>query len=238
VNLLRINSEHAWIAGVVASWCERLRRNPRLRMCLPSGRTPEKIYAAMAIAVETSQASFRNAEVFALDEFGGLPKDDPGRCVNMLRRQLTDHVDLPRDRFHIIDVDAHDLENVCRNYDRMIGAGFDLVLLGIGRNGHLGMNEPGSTRDSVTRRVDLAASTINASARYLTHQQLPTWGVTVGMKLLLASKEVWLLANGHAKAKIVARAVKGEITTEVPASLLREHRNGFLFVDADAGALL
>jgi glucosamine-6-phosphate deaminase len=154
------------------------------------------------------------------------------------RRFLIDHIDLSPARFHFIATDAADLDGVCRDYDRLIGAGFDLALLGIGRNGHLGLNEPGSSPESVTRRVDMHASTVEASADYLKHSNLPTWGVGVGLKELLGSKEVWLIANGARKADIIRRAMKEEITSEVPASLLRRHANSYLFVDAEAGALL
>ena len=124
------------------------------------------------------------------------------------------------------------------DYDAAIGDGFDLMLLGIGLNGHLGMNEPGSPVDSPTRRVELERTTIHSSARYFAHQNLPQWGLTVGLKAVLASKEVWLLANGAAKAGIVQQTVGGDISASNPASLLRRHPDCSLFVDADAGALL
>jgi len=90
----------------------------------------------------------------------------------------------------------------------------------------------------VTRRVEMAASSVKSSAGYLSHSNLPTWGVTVGLKQLLASREVWLLANGAKKAEIVARTAKGEVTQDVPASMLRQHPNAWLIVDAEAGAKL
>ena len=110
--------------------------------------------------------------------------------------------------------------------------------LGIGLNGHLGMNEPGSPVDSSTRRVELQGTTTQSSARYFAHQNLPHWGLTVGLKTILASKEVWVLANGAAKAGITEQTVRGDISSSNPASLLRRHPNCSLFVDADAGALL
>ena len=238
MNLLRFDSEDAWVSGAASLWCDRLRSNPRLRMCLPSGNTPIKIYAAMAQSVKAGLVSFRDAEIFALDDYGGLAPDDAGKCVNMLRRHLIDHIDLPKARFHFIDTDASDLARVCREYDRIIGDGFDLTLLGIGLNGHLGLNEPGAAPDSATRRVEMHAATVAASANYLNHSNFPTWGVGVGLKPLLGSKEVWLLANGAKKAEIVRRAVQEEITKEIPASLLRKHPNSSLFVDAEASALL
>jgi glucosamine-6-phosphate deaminase len=147
-------------------------------------------------------------------------------------------VDLPRQAFDGPDPDATDAERECRRYDAAIGAGFDLVLLGIGLNGHVGMNEPGSAADVPTRRVELTESTIHASARYFQHQDLPRWGLTVGLAQILSSREVWLLAAGDAKAEIVRTTVRGEITRDVPASLLRRHPNCSFFVDAEAGALL
>jgi glucosamine-6-phosphate isomerase len=240
MNILKFDSESAWVDCVASLWRDRLHTNPRLRICLPSGHTPIKIFETMARSVANGWVSFREAEIFALDDYGGLALDDPGRCKNMLRRFLVDHIDLQHERFHWIDTDAHDLERVCREYDALIerGDGFDLTLLGIGLNGHLGLNEPGSALDAATRRVEMHESTVKASAGYLTHSNLPTWGIGVGLKHLLGSKEVWLLANGAKKAAIIQRTVKGAISNEVPASLLRKHSNASLFVDQDAGVLV
>ncbi len=239
MNVLRFDSEDAWVNGIAGLCRDRLRLNPRLRMCLPSGHTPNKVYAAMGRSVANGQASFKEAEVFALDDFGGLQLDDPGRCRNMLQHHLLEHVDLPKEQFHFLDTEARDLNRVCQEYDAIIEKGdFDLTLLGIGLNGHLGLNEPGSTADSVTRRVEMATSSVKSSAGYLSHSNLPTWGVTVGLKQLFASREVWLLANGSKKAEVVARTANGEITADVPASLLRQHPNAWLIVDAEAGAKL
>ena len=240
MNILKFDSEAPWVVGVASLWRDRLRTNPKMRICLPSGHTPIKIFEAMAHSVAAGWVSFREAEIFALDDYGGLAPDDPGRCKNMLRRYLVDHIDLPKERFHWIDTDAPDLDKVCREYDALIehGGGFDLTLLGIGLNGHLGLNEPGSSPESTTRRVEMHESTIKASAGYLTHSNLPTWGIGVGLKHLLGSKEVWLLANGAKKAEIIQRTLKGPISNEAPASLLRKHSNASLFVDAEAAALL
>jgi glucosamine-6-phosphate deaminase len=238
MHILKFDSEPAWAACVASLWRDRLRANPRLRLCLPAGHTPVRVFAAMIRSVEAGLASFREVEVFLLDEYGGLPPQDPGRCVQQLRRYLVNHVDLPPERFHYLRPEADDLEDECFNFDTKIGAGFDLALLGVGRNGHLGMNEPGTPVSQGTHRVELHPGTIEAAKRYLTHGQAPTWGVTVGLKQLLGSQEVWLLACGEAKAEVVQRTVRGEITPEVPASLLRQHPNSFLFVDAQAGAAL
>jgi len=238
MNLLRFDSESAWIHTVCSLWRDRLRTKPDLRICLPTGTTPAGIYAEMSRSARAGLVSFERASVFALDEFGGLAPDDPGRCRHTLQRQLIGASDLPPAAFHFLDPDDPDIAQHCADYDAAIGDGFDLMLLGIGLNGHLGMNEPGLPADSSTRRVELHGTTIQSSARYFAHQNLPPWGLTVGLRTVLASKEVWLVANGAAKAGIVRQTIRGEISSSNPASLLRQHPNCSLFVDADAGALL
>lgn len=238
MHVLRFDSELTWIDAVVSLWRDRLRINPHLRMCLPSGHTPLKIFTSIGKSVAAGQVSFRQAEIFSLDEYGGLPADDSGRCANMLAHYLLQNIDLPKNHFHAIDTTAADLDRVCCEYDKAVGAGFDLTFLGLGLNGHLGLNEPGSTPDSTTRRVSLHESTIQGTAKYLTHNKLPTWGIGVGMKQLLGSKEIWLLANGRSKAEIIRRTLTGPIDASVPASLLRMHPNTWVIVDQEAAALI
>jgi glucosamine-6-phosphate deaminase len=238
MNVLRFDSENAWAHAISSLWRDRVRVKPDLRMCLPSGTTPVDIYLEISRSAREGLVSFRRASIFALDEFGGLGSDDPGRTSHMLRRQLIDAIDLPPAAFHVLDPDGPDLLTHCREYDAAIGRGFDLVLLGIGPNGHIGMNEPGSPPDSPTRRVDLHDSTIRSAARYFAHQNVPRWGVTVGLEHLLGAKEVWLLAKGSAKAEIVRHTLQGDIGPSNPAALLREHPNSWLFLDRAAGAAL
>lgn len=227
-------TEAGWVAAAAALWVKRLRANPRLRMCLPAGLTPVRLYAVMIQAVRDGQVSFAEAEVFLLDEYGGLVPDDPGRCANMLRRFLLDHIDLSPERVHVPEVDASDLAAACADFERSIGKGFDLALLGIGKNGHVGMNEPGTPPDAPTHRATLHAETVTASARYVAHDRFPTWGVTVGLRPLLAAKEVWLLANGAAKADVVRRVCEHQPSVALPASWFRRHPNCRLFLDAAA----
>jgi glucosamine-6-phosphate deaminase len=238
VNVLQFDSKAAWVHGVASMWRDRLATKPELRICLPSGTTPVEIYAEMARSVRHRLTSFAKATVFALDEFGGLATDDPGRTSLTLQRQLVDVVGLPTGAFRSLDPDAADLVQHCADYDHAIGTGFDLILLGIGQNGHLGMNEPGSSPNRTTHRADLHATTIQSSARYFAHDNLPQWGLTVGLKTILESAEVWLLATGSSKSAIIQRTVHGNIGPDNPASLLRQHPQCSLFVDESAGAAL
>lgn len=238
MNLLRFDSPSAWVNGVASVWRDRLRTNPDQTICLPTGTTPTPIYREMVRSVDAGLTSFARVSVFALDEFGGLSPDDPGLARNILPRILLDPNGVPRHSFFTLDAWAQDLERVCGEYDARSGGAFDLVLLGIGLNGHLGMNEPGSAANSPTRRVDLHPQTIQSSARYFNHENLPRWGLTVGLGPILASREVWILATGSNKASIIRETVRGEVSVNIPATLLRHHSNCSIFVDADAGALL
>lgn len=239
MHILRFDSAAAWVQGAADRFCQIAWQNPALRLCLASGNTPLPLYAALVAAVRRKELSFRHARIFALDEYGGLLPDDPGRCVSMLRRHLLDHIDLPPGHFHFLDTLRPDLDRVCAEFDALLAEGLDLSLLGIGLNGHLGLNEPGSPPDSRTRRVELHAETTQASQSYVKGSRLPTWGLTIGMKPLLASKELWLLASGLAKAAIIKRLVSDpEPSPALPASFLKTHPNSFLWVDPAAGSKL
>lgn len=194
----------------------------------------------MAKEVAAGRTSFRRSTVFALDEYGGLSPADPGLCRNMLQSYLLNHVDLPPQQNHAFDPAHPDLTQFCADYERLINdnGGLDLVILGLGMNGHLGINEPGSGLDTPTRRVDLHPMTRAGSAGYLTHDQLPTWGLTLGLRVFMAAKEVWIIVNGSKKAEIVKRVYRGPVGPEVPASQMRAHPNTWLIVDQEAGSLL
>jgi glucosamine-6-phosphate deaminase len=235
VTLLRGGSTEAWARLVADLFIERLKGQPGMRVCLPTGLTPVPIYDHLAAAVAAGTVSFARAEVFLLDEFGGVDPGDPGRCDQMLERFLLSHIDLPAARFQRLDLTG-DIETVCRGYERAVGHGCDLTLLGIGTNGHVGMNEPGASADSLTRRVSLAPDTIAASARYFGHDRLPTWGVTMGLGTLRRSREIWILASGAGKAPIVRQTLHGPVTAAVPATQLREHPSVLLIADDEAAA--
>ncbi len=215
---------------------ERLAARPALRMCLATGSTPLPVYARLA----HSPGTFASAAILLLDEFGGLPADEPERCDGVLRRALVDHV-APAE-YRSIDTEAPDLDAECAAIDAWIDAGpggvIDLAVLGLGVNGHIGMNEPGSRRSggppgSSWRRRPSTARSATFGGRYR-----PTWGVTVGLADLLAAREVWVLAAGAAKAEIVRRSFEGPAGADVPASLLRTHPNCTWWLDSTAVSLL
>lgn len=228
---VRVLPSDGWAGAVADAWVERLTGRPGLRMCLPTGSTPTPLYEAMA----GRDTSWRRASVLLLDEWGAIPRDEPGSCDATLRRELLDRVDLPPDRYRPIDAWADDLAAECAAVDAWLDGGLDLAVLGVGTNGHLGMNEPGSPPDARTRRVDLAPATREGAERYFAGRITPpTWGVTVGLRDILAAAEVWVLATGGHKAAVVRDALAGPVTPELPASVLRGRPHVVWWVDEAA----
>jgi glucosamine-6-phosphate deaminase len=201
-----------------------------LRLCLATGATPKPVYAEIPIdALAASTA-------FLLDEFGGLSARHPGRCESMLRMALLNRV--PAREFYFPDVDASDLATECVRYRELINqGGLDLALLGLGTNGHLGLNEPGSTPDLTTRVVQLTEETREGARRYGADPP-PTWGLAIGLAEILAAREVWLLVTGPTKAEVLRQVINNSVTEELPASFLQTHPNATIWADHEAAALL
>jgi glucosamine-6-phosphate deaminase len=172
--------------------------------------------------------------VFILDEFG-LPDGDPGRCSAMLERDL---LSLLQERPEVdrLDPTAPDSSEECDRFAATVASGgLQLTLLGVGTNGHLGLNEPGSTPESTTRRVALSEQTRSGLSRYGVEAETD-WGLTLGLREILASQEIWLLVRGVHKAEVLSQALNGPIGSEIPVTYLREAENVTVWADESAAA--
>jgi glucosamine-6-phosphate deaminase len=231
---LEILPPAAWAGVVAAELVARLRERPAARICLPTGDTPSPVYAALAAAEARGDVSFAAATIVLLDEFRGLPPGDPARCDGRLRRELLDRLRRPPAAFVAIDGDG-DPDDAVASLDAA-ATGLDLVLLGMGLNGHVGLNEPGARPDEPTRLVRLAVSTRRAATGSYGASITPTAGITVGLGRLLEAGECWLLVTGARKAAILRRALEGPEGPDCPASYLRRHPRLVVFADAAAAA--
>ncbi len=229
---VKVLPSQGWAEGVASAWAAVLSHRPTTRMCLPTGQTPIPVYAA----VTARSLSWGKASVLLLDEFGGLPPGEPGSCQATLRRSLVDRVDLPPSSFRSIDTAATDLAAECRDIDTWLDAGLDLAVLGLGGNGHLGMNEPHSSTSARTRRVQLAPSTVESATRYFAQPFRPSWGVTVGLRDLFAAQTVWVLATGKHKAQTVRSCLVEGPDPSLPASLLQDHPGCTWWLDEPAAS--
>lgn len=235
---LEVYPAQRWATAVAERWAARLRGTPTLRMCLPTGHTPLPVYAELTAAVHRGEVRAADASVVLLDEFGGLPRDHPARCDQVLRRELLDRLDLPDTALTAFDTEAPDLDAECaRVEERVASHGLGLAILGLGANGHLGLNEPGADPRGATHRATLAPET-RAGATGYGIDEPPTWGLTLGLGTLLAADEIWLLVTGAAKASILEQALRGPVDASVPASYLQTHPRATVLADDRASALL
>jgi glucosamine-6-phosphate deaminase len=208
---------------------------------LATGNTPKPFYAELIRLHREGKLSFANVITFNLDEYLGLPAGHPESYRAFMKRELFDHVDIPAENVHIPDGSVTDIPAHCAAYEKAIrdAGGIDFQLLGIGRTGHIGFNEPGSPRDSRTRKVELDPITReDAAPAFGGIEHVPTHAISMGCGIILDARKVALLAWGSAKASIVKEALTGPITDRVSASFLQEHPDATFYLDAEAGAEL
>ncbi len=215
----------------------------RLVLGLPTGRTPLPIYRLLVAWHRAGQFSFRHVTTFNLDEYHPLPRSSPQSYWSFMRQALFDHIDIEAGAINLPrgDLPEAEVAEHAAGYERAIAeaGGLDLVLLGIGGNGHIAFNEPGAPASSRTRLVRLAPGTRRAaSADFAGEANVPSGGVTMGIATIMGARRVLLLATGAAKAAAVAAAVEGPVDTTCPASFLQAHPDAEVVCDPGAAARL
>lgn len=215
--------------------------NPKSVLGFATGSTPVGTYAKLREHHEKGLVSFAACTSFNLDEYIGLPKSDPQSYYHFMCTHLFDHIDLNPERIHIPNGMAEDIAAECEAYEKAIEEqdGIDLQLLGIGRNGHIGFNEPDVKFEAMTHEVILDEDTIEANARFFgSLDAVPKRAVSMGIKSIMHAHKILILASGEEKADAVARMVHGPVVTGLPASVLQLHPNVVLIVDEGAGRKL
>lgn len=210
---------------------------------LATGRTPLPFYKELIHLHQEGELSFAKVITFNLDEYLGLPGEHPESYRAFMRRELFDHIDIPAENVNIPDgmVSPDALEAHCAAYEEAIreAGGIDFQLLGIGRTGHIGFNEPGSPRDSRTRRVELDPITRqDAAPSFGGLENVPEHAISMGCGTILEARKIALLAWGAAKAEIVKEALTGPVTDQVSASFLQGHPDAAFYLDSEAGSAL
>ena len=193
-----------------------------------TGSSPVVIYENLIKFYKENIVSFKDVTAFNLDEY------------YFMRDNLFKHIDIKEENCHIENGLASDMNKECELYESLIEekGGIDLQILGIGANGHIGFNEPSDKISPMTHVVELTQSTIDANSKYFSDIKMPTKAVTMGIATIMKSKKIILIASGEAKAKSIFDTVHGEITPEVPSSILRLHPDVTIYVDEDASKLL
>jgi glucosamine-6-phosphate deaminase len=216
---------------------ERIRSNPSITLGLATGSTPKGVYEYLIGDYRRNQTSYQQVKSVNLDEYTGLPANDHNSYHSFMRKNFFDHINIDQRNTYLPDGTATDLLLECQRYEELIKVigGVDLQLLGIGRNGHIGFNEPGTSFQSRTHVVTLAQNTREANARFFNSiEEVPKQAITMGIASILDSREIYLLASGEAKADALYKLINEEIHVDFPASALKQHKNVTIIADKEA----
>ena len=240
--IIRNNAKEGgiWAAHYIAAKIKEkaARSSKPFVLGLPTGSTPLNTYAELARMVQAGEVSFKNVITFNMDEYVGLPETHPESYHAFMARNLFDHIDCPKENIHILNGNAPDLVEECKHYEEMIAeaGGIDLFIGGIGPDGHIAFNEPGSSLSSKTRMKTLTTDTRIANSRFFggKPENVPAHALTVGVGIVMAAREVMILANGHAKARALQAAVEGAVNHMWTISALQMHEHGIIVCDEEA----
>lgn len=205
---------------------------------LPTGSSPVIMYKKLIEAYNQKRVSFKNVVTFNMDEYVGLPVDHPESYHSFMYNNLFKHIDCPDENIHILNGNASDLEAECANYEMMIqeAGGIDLFIGGVGVDGHIAFNEPGSSLSSRTRQKTLTTETRMVNSRFFGNDmnKVPAFALTVGVGTVMDAREVMVLVNGHAKARALQAAVEGAVSQMFTISALQMHKHGIIVCDEAA----
>jgi len=232
-----LSDPEALARAVARLLADTMKIHPEGLYCMAAGDTPRRTYVHLATLLKREGFDPSRLRFVALDEWRGLGPDSPGGCRAFLREALFGPLGIGADQIAFFDALAPDPVEDCRRIDRWIADHGPLTtaVLGIGMNGHLGFNEPGTPADSPTRPVDLDATTQRVGAKYFPDGRVPVQGLTLGLDTLMKACHVVVLATGSAKAGIARAARNPGLFPEVPAAVLNRHPDARLFIDAVAG---
>jgi glucosamine-6-phosphate deaminase len=220
---------------------DRLLRKPNLVLGLATGSTPIGLYRELIRRCREDGLDLSKITTFNLDEYVGLPPDHPQSYHHFMREQLFAHMNLDPRHVHIPNGMAMDIEAHCDWYEAEIqrNGGIDLQVLGIGANGHIAFNEPGSSLGSRTRVKTLTRNTREDNARFFgSVDEVPSYAITMGIGTIMEARELLMLVTGETKAEALRAAAEGPLTAMVPASMIQMHRRAYVIADRAAASLL
>ncbi|MGU3395440.1 glucosamine-6-phosphate deaminase [Priestia sp. D51] len=237
MNIIQVKNYSEMSATAADMLISKLYEKPNMNLGLATGGTPKGLYDRLIQDHKEHGTSYKHVTSFNLDEYVGMKPQDPNSYHYYMADALFNHIDIDVSNTHVPNGLADTPEEECRRYDEMIQnhGGIDLQILGIGQNGHIGFNEPGTSFNSPTHIVTLEESTRKANARYFNSlDEVPTQAITMGIESIMKSKEILLLISGEAKAEAMYQLLNGEITEDFPASILKKHHCVTIIADQEA----
>lgn len=219
---------------------DAINAKPDIVLGLATGASPVPTYKYICEQYKEGRVSLKDVKTYNLDEYVDLPKNDKNSYYSFMHEQLFNHTDIKEENVHFLNGNTEDAEKECENYDdRIAEAGFiDIQLLGVGRNGHIGFNEPSNHFTKGAFKVKLTESTIAANSVYFDENPMPHYALTMGVGSIMRAKKIIMIATGKAKADAIAALVNGEVSPACPASILQFHQNAVIYIDKDAASLL
>lgn len=221
----------------------RQKENKPAVLGLATGSTPTRVYAELVRMHKEEGLSFKNVHTFNLDEYYPMQPDALQSYVRFMREHLFDHIDIPKENINIPDgtLPKEQVAEYCVAYEKKIDdlGGVDIQLLGIGRTGHIGFNEPGSSERSVTRMITLDQVTrIDAASDFFGEENVPRRAITMGVGSILKARKIYMMAWGEGKARIIHKAVEGPVTDQIPSTFLQKHNDTLVVLDEAASSEL
>lgn len=220
---------------------EVIQAKPNLVLGLATGSSPLGCYQELIQMHKAEKLDFSKIVIFNLDEYLGLSAEHPQSYNYFMYENLLDYININRENFHIPDGMTKNIEKFCQEYEEKIqkAGGIDFQLLGIGSDGHIGFNEPGTPFDSRTQLVKLADLTIKDNSRFFKKEEdVPRFAITLGVQTIFEAKKILLLASGENKADAVAKFIEGPITPQITASILQKHPDVIVILDEAAASKL
>ncbi len=238
IRIFKNEEEIAVAAGQL--FCETVKNNPSCVLGLATGATPVPTYNYMIKEYEAGNVSFKDVSTFNLDEYCDLPKEHKNSYYSFMFENLFSKVDINPDNVNFLDGNTSDPEAESARYAAAIAAkgGIDVQLLGIGRNGHIAFNEPADAFTGESFKIALTQSTIDANSIYFDDIPMPRYAMTMGIGSIMKAKKIVLIATGASKAVAVKGMIQGEVTPQLPASILQQHQDAVIFLDEAAASLL
>jgi glucosamine-6-phosphate isomerase len=235
---LRIYKDYDELSRATADLIvDYVRRKHNAMICVASGHTPAGVFRCLIQDVNEGKIDFSKVTFVSLDEWIGVDPNDPGSCLAMLKKDFFDHIELRKDQVQFFDVTVRDIQKECDRINKVIAShgGLDIALVGIGTNGHIGMNEPGSSFDDYAHISQLAEETITIGQKYFQKATKLDKGITLGLRHFREATVPILMANGARKADILGLVMsQTSATRQIPASLVHDVKNSYVMLDQDA----
>ena len=238
---IKIYSDYETLSIAVAqTMVELVKKKPGAVICLASGHTPLLPCQEFVKKVKNEKVDISNTTFLGLDEWVGVPPENEGSCHYFLYNTVFNPLNVKENQVHVFNAMVTDLDEECKKMDSVIknNGGIDLMIVGIGMNGHIGFNEPGVSFSNYSHVISLDETTLSVGQKYFSSATTLSKGITIGLKHLMEAKEVILIANGEKKSAIIKQTVEERISDQIPATILQTHSNSYIMIDKAAASQL